>query len=105
MRAGLLNNILEIFRYEDVQSRSGELSKKRTFICNVRAALVKQSGNYKVSANEEQDTVTLVFECWADSRIQDIDLVSYNGQEFRIFLIEKTTQSRSMKLYCKKINK
>lgn len=104
MRAGLLKHTLHVCRYLSVQSASGEESKVAREIARLRAALLRTTGNFATSAEEQHDMVNLVFETWYVAGIKDSDIVKYNDQDFRITLIEHAEFDRTMKLHLRKIN-
>lgn len=105
MRAGLLTHRLTVCRYLNVQSESGEQTKVKREVCSIRAAMLRQQGNYSNNGEEMHDTVRLSFETWYRPEIHDSDIVLYNGQEFYITLIEHAEFSNTMKLHLTKINK
>lgn len=61
-RAGSFKYMIEIYRLVSQQSASGAMSKVRTKVCDIRAALVKQAGRSVTYTTEEADTISLVFE-------------------------------------------
>lgn len=105
MRAGSLTQICEIYRLVANQSASGAMSKVRSKIATIRCALVKQSGSYVQYQNEEGDRLNVVFQTWMNKEIEDSDTLCWNGQEFKITLLDINYQNRTMNIYCTKINK
>lgn len=105
MRAGLLQQVLEVYRMVDRQSASGALTKEKMLVTTLRAAITKQKGFFSAEAREENDVVRIAFETWLDKRILDSDTIIWCNQEFKIYLIEYNYPNRTMKLNVQKINK
>lgn len=105
MKIGLMNHILNVYRYVDEQSSTGAVKQVKTKIAMLRAQLTKSSGYYSETNTTLEDVATLTFQTWINRSIVDTDVVEYCGQEFRIILITYDELNRTMKLKIQKVNK
>jgi hypothetical protein len=108
MRSGLLaREFISLYRYENIQSSSGEITKEKKLIKNTRAYVIKSSLN---TTNEEQakelfDQPKLVFQVRFIPDLTDQDILEYNNNEYRIIHIDQNIWDRTLKISAVKINK
>lgn len=108
MRAGLLaREFISLYRYHNIQSESGELTKERVLIKNTRAYVIKNSLS---TTNEEQDKELfdqpkIIFQVRYVPDLTDRDMIEYKGDEFRIILIDENIWDRTLKITAIKANK
>lgn len=105
MRAGLLTQIVDIYRMYDKQSETGAMTKEKLLVERLRCALLRQQSSFAIEAAEEDDKVRLVFETWLNNKVQDSDTLLWCNQEFKITLLEYDYPKRTMKIHVTKINK
>ena len=104
MRAGLLKEFITIYRYENVQSPSGQITKDKKVVATVRTYRLKSNGSNKEVAKELFDTLRIIFQIRYNPEIQDSDFIKYNGNEFKITFVDNNIWDRTMKLTAEKIN-
>lgn len=105
MRAGLLTQIVDIYRMYDKQSETGAMTKEKLLVERLRCALLRQQSSFAIEAAEEDDKVRRVFETWLNKKVQDSDTLLWCNQEFKITLLEYDYPKRTMKIHATKINK
>lgn len=105
MRAALLREFITIYRYENVQSSTGEITKKKKEIALLRAYRLKSTGTNKEVAKELFDTQSIVFQIRYFSDIRDSDILVYKDTEYKIVFIDENIWDRTLKITVQKINK
>lgn len=105
MKAGLLREFITIYRYENVQSPTGEITKQKKEIALLRAYRLKSTGTNKEVAKELFDTQSIVFQIRYFSDIRDSDIISYKDTEYKITFIDENIWDRTLKITVQKINK
>ena len=104
MRAGLLKEFITIYRYDNVQSASGQMTKEKQTMGTLRAYKLKSTGQNKEVAKELFDSLRIIFQIRYNPNIQDNDILEYNKNEFKIIHIDNNIWDRTMKLTAEKIN-
>ena len=108
MRAALLaREFISLYRYQNIQSESGELTKEKVLIKNTRTYVMKNS---LATTNEEQakelfDQPKTIFQVRFIPGLTDRDIIEYKGNEYRITLIEENIWDRTLKITAIKSNK
>lgn len=105
MKAGLLREFITIYRYENVQSPTGEITKQKKEIALLRAYRLKSTGTNKEVAKELFDSQSIVFQIRYFPDIQDSDILVYKDTEYKIVSIDENIWDRSLKITVQKINK
>ena len=105
MRAALLREFITIYRYENVQSPTGEITKQKKEIALLRAYRLKSTGTNKEVAKELFDTQSITFQIRYFPDIQDSDIISYRDIEYKITNIDENIWDRTLKITVQKINK
>lgn len=105
MKAGLLREFITIYRYENVQSPTGEITKQKKEIALLRAYRLKSTGTTKEVAKELFDSQSIVFQIRYFPDIQDSDILVYKDTEYKITNIDENIWDRSLKITVQKINK
>lgn len=105
MRAALLREFIIIYRYENVQSPTGEITKQKKEIALLRAYRLKSTGTNKEVAKELFDTQLITFQIRYFSDIRDSDIISYKDTEYKITNIDENIWDRTLKITVQKINK
>ena len=105
MRAALLREFITIYRYENVQSPTGEITKQKKEIALLRAYRLKSTGTNKEVAKELFDTQSIVFQIRYFSDKRDSDIISYKDTEYKITFIDENIWDRTLKITVQKINK
>lgn len=105
MKAGLLREFITIYRYENVQSPTGEITKEKKEIALLRAYRLKSNGSNKEVAKELFDSQSIVFQIRYFPDIQDSDILVYKDTEYKITFIDENIWDRSLKITVQKINK
>lgn len=105
MRAALLREFITIYRYENVQSPTGEITKQKKEIALLRAYRLKSNGSNKEVAKELFDSQSIVFQIRYFPDIQDSDIISYRDIEYKITNIDENIWDRTLKITVQKINK
>lgn len=95
---------ITIYRYENVQSPSGQITKDKKVVATVRTYRLKSNGSNKEVAKELFDTLRIIFQIRYNPEIQDSDFIEYNGNEFKITFVDNNIWDRTMKLTAEKIN-
>lgn len=104
MRAGLLKEFITVYRYENIQSPSGQITKDKKVVGIFRAYRLKSNGTNKEVAKELFDTLKIIFQIRYNPEIQDSDFVEYNKNDFKITFIDNNIWDRTIKLTAEKIN-
>ena len=105
MKAGLLREFITIYRYENVQSPTGEITKQKKEIALLRAYRLKSTGQNKEVAKELFNSQSIVFQIRYFPDIQDSDILVYKDTEYKIVSIDENIWDRSLKITAQKINK
>lgn len=105
MKAGLLREFIIIYRYENVQSPTGEITKQKKEIALLRAYRLKSNGSNKEVAKELFDSQSIVFQIRYFPDVQDSDIISYKDTEYKITFIDENIWDRTLKITVQKINK
>ncbi len=105
MKAGLLREFITIYRYENVQSPTGEITKQKKEIALLRAYRLKSTGTNKEVAKELFDSQSITFQIRYFPDIQDSDIISYKDTEYKITFIDENIWDRTLKITVQKINK
>lgn len=105
MKAGLLREFITIYRYENVQSPTGEITKQKKEIALLRAYRLKSTGSNKEVAKELFDSQSITFQIRYFPDIQDSDIISYKDTEYKITFIDENIWDRTLKITVQKINK
>lgn len=105
MKAGLLREFIIIYRYENVQSPTGEITKQKKEIALLRAYRLKSTGQNKEVAKELFDTQSIVFQIRYFPDIRDSDILVYKDTEYKITNIDENIWDRTLKITVQKINK
>jgi len=105
MKAGLLREFITIYRYENVQSPTGEITKQKKEIALLRAYRLKSNGSNKEVAKELFDTQSITFQIRYFLDIQDSDILVYKDTEYKITFIDENIWDRTLKIIVQKINK
>lgn len=105
MRAALLREFIIIYRYENVQSPTGEITKQKKEIALLRAYRLKSTGTNKEVAKELFDSQSIVFQIRYFPDVQDSDIISYKDTEYKIVFIDENIWDRTLKITVQKINK
>lgn len=104
MRAGLLKEFITVYRYENIQSPSGQITKDKKVVGTFRAYRLKSNGANKEVAKELFDTLKIIFQIRYNPEIQDSDFIEYNKNDFKITFIDNNIWDRTIKLTAEKIN-
>lgn len=105
MRAALLREFIIIYRYENVQSPTGEITKQKKEIALLRAYRLKSNGQNKEVAKELFDSQSITFQIRYFSDIRDSDILVYKDTEYKIVFIDENIWDRTLKITVQKINK
>ena len=105
MRAALLREFIIIYRYENIQSETGQIPKEKKEIALLRAYRLKSTGQNKEVAKELFDSQSIVFQIRYFPDIQDSDIISYKDTEYKITFIDENIWDRTLKITVQKINK
>lgn len=105
MRAALLREFITIYRYENIQSETGQISKQKKEIALLRAYRLKSNGQNKEVAKELFDTQSITFQIRYFSDIRDSDILVYKDTEYKITNIDENIWDRTLKITVQKINK
>ena len=105
MRAALLREFITIYRYENVQSPTGEITKQKKEIALLRAYRLKSNSQNKEVAKELFDSQSIVFQIRYFPDIQDSDILVYKDTEYKITFIDENIWDRTLKITVQKINK
>ena len=105
MRAALLREFITIYRFENVQSPTGEITKQKKEIALLRAYRIKSNGSNKEVAKELFDSQSIVFQIRYFPDVQDSDIISYKDTEYKITNIDENIWDRTLKITVQKINK
>ena len=105
MRAALLREFIIIYRYENVQSPTGEITKQKKEIALLRAYRLKSTGQNKEVAKELFDSQSITFQIRYFPDIQDSDILVYKDTEYKITFIDENIWDRTLKITVQKINK
>lgn len=105
MRAALLREFITIYRYENVQSPTGEITKQKKEIALLRAYRLKSNSQNKEVAKELFDSQSITFQIRYFPDIQDSDILVYKDTEYKITFIDENIWDRTLKITVQKINK
>lgn len=105
MKAGLLREFITIYRYENIQSETGQITKEKKEIALLRAYRIKSTGQNKEVAKELFDSQSITFQIRYFPDIIDSDIISYRDIEYKITNIDENIWDRSLKITVQKINK
>lgn len=105
MRAALLREFITIYRFENVQSPTGEITKQKKEIALLRAYRIKSNGSNKEIAKELFDSQSITFQIRYFSDIRDSDILVYKDTEYKITNIDENIWDRTLKITVQKINK
>lgn len=105
MRSALLREFITIYRYENIQSETGQITKQKKEIALLRAYRLKSTGQNKEVAKELFDSQSITFQIRYFSDIRDSDIISYKDTEYKIVSIDENIWDRTLKITVQKINK
>lgn len=105
MKAGLLREFITIYRYENIQSETGQIIKQKKEIALLRAYRLKSTGTNKEVAKELFDSQSITFQIRYFPDIQDSDILAYKDTEYKITNIDENIWDRTLKITVQKINK
>lgn len=105
MKAGLLREFITIYRYENIQSETGQITKQKKEIALLRAYRIKSNGSNKEIAKELFDSQSITFQIRYFSDIRDSDILVYKDTEYKITFIDENIWDRTLKITVQKINK
>ena len=105
MKAGLLREFITIYRYENIQSETGQITKEKKEIALLRAYRIKSTGSNKEVAKELFDSQSITFQIRYFSDIRDSDKLVYKDTEYKIVFIDENIWDRTLKITVQKINK
>ncbi len=105
MKAGLLREFIIIYRYENIQSETGQITKEKKEIALLRAYRLKSTGQNKEVAKELFDTQSITFQIRYFPDIRDSDILVYKDIEYKITNIDENIWDRTLKITVQKINK
>lgn len=88
MRAGLLNEMIEIFRPTSEVNEYGEKIQTYGLIYSTRARVEHNGGNRTNTNNEIFHDYQKAFTVRNYVPIQETDLIEYNGKRYRVLTIE-----------------
>ena len=105
MRSALLREFITIYRYENIQSETGQITKEKKEIALSRAYRLKSTGQNKEVAKELFDSQSITFQIRYFPDIQDSDILVYKDTEYKIVSIDENIWDRTLKITVQKINK
>ena len=108
MPIGLMNQRITVYRYVDRQSASGMMTRVREPLCAARARLVKSSGSFtETGAGDLAHTRTGEFEGRGNSflNVRTSDVLCWNGDEFKITLIDTSPTGPTVRVRCVRNNR
>ena len=92
MRAGMLNEIVAIFRQMEVQSDFGDISTSYQFMNFTRASVEHSLGKRKIQNEEIFYDYSKIFTIWKYVDVQETDRIKYRGKFYRVVSIEPQRQ-------------
>ena len=104
MRAGLLTERIDILRPTVSTSTVGEQVVQLTVWCSTRARLVVHRQNRTQSNGEVWSPTAITMEIRKYHRVQDTDLVQWDGKNYRIVAIEVDRAVQCKRLTLEEVN-
>ena len=104
MRAGILNDVISIFRQVEVQSDYGDIFTSYQFAHTTRASVEHSLGSRKIQ-NEEifyDYSKTFTVRIYVD--VQDTDRIKYGNKFYRVISIEPDTQQQKKLILTELVN-
>lgn len=104
MRAGLLREVVEVWRPVTVQNEYGQQETSYIQAYTTRARLLHKSGGRDIENNEVVFNYTKTFEVRHYCVISELDRIKWNGKFYRITDITPRTENMSIEINCELIN-
>lgn len=104
MRAGLLQEDIEILKSTTVTNKYGEQSSIWTVIATTKARLIHDSGARTEINNEIFYAYTKTFQVRYYVNVSEFDRIRWNNQLFRIISIEPNKQQQSLTIKTELVN-
>ena len=104
MRAGLLTEVIEVYRPQTVINEFGQQETDYVLDYRTRARLFHNSGNRNIENDEVVFNYNKTFELRHYVIIDELDRIKWNGKFYRILDIEPNKQEMKLIINCELIN-
>jgi len=104
MRAGLLNEVVEVWNPQTVINEFGQQETDYILGYRTRARLIHNSGNRNIENDEVVFNYSKTFELRHYIIIDELDRIKWNGRFYRILDIEPSKQEMKLIINCELIN-
>lgn len=105
MRAGLLKEIIEIYRKGIVQDEYGSTSEQYLPIRKTKARVVHKGGNRELINNEIVYPYLKTFEVWNYIDVQEkIDEIHWNNKKYRVLSVESVKEQNKKIIETEEVN-
>lgn len=104
MRAGRLNEIVEIWRSQVTVNEYGERDEEDVYVCKTRAAVRNTSGGRSEPNNEIFYTYSFEFLLRSYIPVVDTDRIKWQGNMYMINSLQHRRESNDIQIFATKIN-
>lgn len=104
MRAGIINEIIAIYRQMEVQSDYGDISTSYQFMNFTRASVEHSLGNRKIQNDEIFYDYSKTFTVRIYVDVQETDRIKYRGKFYRVISIEANTHQQKQLILTELVN-
>lgn len=104
MRAGLLQDLIEIYTPVVIVNEIGEEIQDLNLKVKTRARVIDNSGNRVIENGEITFSYTKSFKVRQYIQVDELDLVRFNGKDYRILSIEYSRKQQEKTINCELIN-
>lgn len=104
MQAGLLNEIIEVYKPITETNSFGEVVQTLGKVCTTKARVIHASGNKAVENNEIVSNYTKTLHVRSYIPITDVSQVKYRDKMYRVTSVEDVRQGNYKEVLIEKIN-
>lgn len=104
MRAGRLNEIVEIWRSQVTVNEYGERDEEDVYVCKTRAAVRNTSGGRSEPNNEIFYSYSFEFLLRSYIPVVDTDRIKWQGNMYMINSLQHRRESNDIQIFATKIN-
>ena len=101
---GSLKYYLQFYEIVSIQTNSGAITKNKVNIFNIKAAKIKENGNFKIEAKELFHENYISFKIRYNKLFNDNLIILYNNIEYRIISSEIEKYDNTISITIQKIN-
>jgi len=104
MRAGILNEVIAIYRQVETQSDYGDISTSYQLVAFTRAKVNHSLGNREIQNNEIFYDYSKVFQIRSYVDVLDTDRIKYGDKYYRVISIEPDAHQMQKTILAELVN-